>query len=795
MSAKLSISKRRKKRAKSGMNGRKRHRTTIPMLTILLALLTWAGMLQILQISRNVQHTNLAPGQRAPRTLLAEVDFQVTDHSATELKRVSIAADVRPVFSIDDAPLRQGLRTIDKLLDRLSSTYKSLGEALITPQALKPLEDAIDLLELQLTASNLVEAIPETQVEPVREAIKKAAEKTWRKGVISKVDQDSSFAGRASKDEIALLDMNGDQENFAITPLAELRIPAEATFHILNEFTSQTEGGNRLAVLLSPLLSGWIAPNLRYEAERTDALRHEARSEVTPLYLQIRTGTPLIEAGKIVTVETIDKLRVHQARVSETEKTREIVLKMLHHSLLLLAMIFICGAVAYVVKPEVLQKASHTLLFGVLCMLALVATKLLVYASAEHQWIAPAIVPYWLPYALPALLATILIGSKFALVVALFSCASITLALEAGFPVFLLGLLSSVTAMITARKIHRRSNLFRAGLLIGMVQLIFTAGIAIYNQQTPMTALMQSGAALVNGPVIALITLMLIPLFEYSFKLTTDIRLLELSDMGHPVLERLALEAPGTYHHSLMVSNLASAAASEIGANDLLVRVCAYYHDIGKLTKPGFFIENIPYEDNPHDDLSPSMSTLVIIAHVKEGVGLAARHGLPQPMVDGIEQHHGTGIISYFYRRAVEQAQNEPADNGSPAEISDENFRYPGPKPQTLEMGILMLADAIEAASRSMDKVSSSNIETLVSEISRRQLEDGQLDDCGMTLTQLARIQKSFMFTLNNMLHGRIAYPKDDEDRNKQSANDLSAQGSAAGDARSVAHAAGSKPE
>ena len=164
-------------------------------------------------------------------------------------------------------------------------------------------------------------------------------------------------------------------------------------------------------------------------------------------------------------------------------------------------------------------------------------------------------------------------------------------------------------------------------------------------------------------------------------------------------------------------------------------------------------------------------------------------------MVDGIEQHHGTGIISYFYRRAVEQAQNEPVNNGSPAEISDENFRYPGPKPQTLEMGILMLADAIEAASRSMDKVSSSNIETLVDEISRRQLEDGQLDDCGMTLTQLARIQKSFMFTLNNMLHGRIAYPKDDEDRNKQSANDLSAQGTTAGDARSLAHAAGSKPE
>ncbi|MFT5121849.1 MAG: putative nucleotidyltransferase with HDIG domain [Verrucomicrobiales bacterium] len=795
MSAKLTISKRRKSRSKTTTNQRKRRGTRVPILTILLALLIWAGTLQILQVSRNVQYSDLAPGQRAPRTILAEVDFEVTDTSATELKRVSIAAAVRPVFSIDDAPLTQGLRVIDKILDRLSSTYQSLGSSPLTPEAMKPLADAIDLLELQISASNFVAAIPPTQVEPVREAFKKAAEATWTKGVISKVDQESRFAGRASKDEISLMRRNTVEESFTIVALSDLRIPAEATYQIVNEVTTETGNGSRLAIALSPLLSGWVSPNLRYEAERTDARRGEARSGVRPLFTQIRAGTPLVEVGKIVTVETIDHLRVHQARVSEVEKATDVILSMLHHSLLLIAMMFICGAVSYVVDPSLLQKASHTLLFGVLCMLSLILAKLLVYASAELQWISPAIVPYWLPYALPAMLATILIGSKFGLTVALFSCVSITLALEANFTVFLLGLLGSVTALITARKIHKRSNLFRAGLLIGTTQLLFTIVLAIYHQQTWATALLQGGTAFLNGPVIALITLMLIPLFEYSFKLTTDIRLLELSDMSHPVLERLALEAPGTYHHSLMVSNLASAAASEIGANDLLVRVCAYYHDIGKLTKPGFFIENIPYKDNPHDDLSPSMSTLVIIAHVKEGVGLAERYNLPQPIIDGIQQHHGTGVIAYFYRRAIELAEQEGRTKGATAsEISDENFRYPGPKPQTLEMGILMLADAIEAASRSIGKASSSNIETLVNDISRRQLDDGQLDDCGITLTQLARVRTSFIFTLNNMLHGRIAYPKDDENRNKQSANELSARGTAAGDTRALAHAAGSKP-
>jgi hypothetical protein len=239
--------------------------------------------------------------------------------------------------------------------------------------------------------------------------------------------------------------------------------------------------------------------------------------------------------------------------------------------------------------------------------------------------------------------------------------------------------------------------------------------------------------------------------------------------MGNPLLQRLAMEAPGTYHHSIMVANLGAAAAREIGANELLVRVCAYFHDIGKLTKPEFFIENAQYRHNPHDDLAPSMSTLVITSHVKEGLTLAMRHKLPRVVLDGIREHHGTGLVSYFYHRARQQKEAEQsAGSTRNGDVQEQDFRYPGPRPTTPEMAILSLADSLEAASRSMEKPTASRIENLVSEIIRSKLDDGQLNETRLTLAQLSAIRRSFVFTLTNMLHGRVAYPQD-ENRNKQS--------------------------
>jgi putative nucleotidyltransferase with HDIG domain len=339
------------------------------------------------------------------------------------------------------------------------------------------------------------------------------------------------------------------------------------------------------------------------------------------------------------------------------------------------------------------------------------------------------------------------------------------------FPVFTMGLVVTTLAAHSAQSVRKRSGVFRAGLWVGLGQMLFALGLAALNQPDLPVVLWQAAGSLVTGLVVAGVTLLLTPLFEVLFGITTDITLLEYSDSGHPLLQRLAKEAPGTYHHSLMVADLGRAAAEAIGANAMLVRVCALFHDVGKLTKPEFFIENQQYISNPHDALEPSMSTLVIIAHVKEGVALGQQHKLPQPIIDGIRQHHGTSLITYFYHRArkqKEEGEGERILSGGTV-LNEGDFRYEGPKPANREMGILLLADSVEAASRSMAKPTANRIEALIHDIVEARLRDHQLDESGLTLSELWAIERSLVFSVTSMLHVRTEYPKD-EARGKQPA-------------------------
>ena len=248
-----------------------------------------------------------------------------------------------------------------------------------------------------------------------------------------------------------------------------------------------------------------------------------------------------------------------------------------------------------------------------------------------------------------------------------------------------------------------------------------------------------------------------LPFIEATFGAVTDISLLELGDVSHPLLQELVRRAPGTYNHSISVASIGETAADAIGANGLLVRVGAYFHDIGKMLKPHYFVENMSDGENRHDHLAPAMSTLIIIGHVKDGVDLAEEHGLPKPVVDFIEQHHGTTLVEYFYREAARLAEEDP-DHRTDAEES--NFRYPGPKPQTRETAVLMIADAVEGASRTLSEPTPSRIERLVHEIAMRRLLDGQFDECGLTFIELSRIEESLTKSLTAMYHGRVKYPE-----------------------------------
>lgn len=448
----------------------------------------------------------------------------------------------------------------------------------------------------------------------------------------------------------------------------------------------------------------------------------------------------------------------------------------------LLVSLLAVGLILKIVRPAGLRRNSMILLVSLISLISIISAKALLYAVETTDLIPREIAGFLLPFAMAPLLATILADSTIgvatgiwtSLVMAILVGKSFPLSAERIFPLFITGMVVTVVAAQTARNVRTRSKVFRIGLAAGLSKIACVFGVTALKWQSSdvMLVLNQAGACLLGGFFSAIVVLLILPLFETLFRITTDITLLEISDLGHPLLQRLAIEAPGTYHHSLVVASLAQAGADEIGANSLLARVCAYFHDVGKLTKPRFFAENIQLQSNPHDDLLPSMSTLVITAHVKEGLSLAMLHKLPDPVMNVIREHHGTSLLSYFHRKATDQlefelSKQDGTQTNEPAKVDESDFRYTGPKPSSRESAIICLADAVEAASRSMDKTTPGHIESMINEIINTRLEDEQLDQCDLTLADLTRIKQSFVFTLTNMLHGRVPYPKD-ENRDKQ---------------------------
>ena len=331
--------------------------------------------------------------------------------------------------------------------------------------------------------------------------------------------------------------------------------------------------------------------------------------------------------------------------------------------------------------------------------------------------------------------------------------------------IFLVSMFSAATGVIASNNARRRTHLIRSGLQIGLVQSLFILSHGMLMGISSKLLVIQPLTGIMNGSLGAFFAAGLSPMLEYMFKVTTDIRLLELSDLNHPLLKKLVMDAPGTYHHSLIVGNLAESAAEVVGAKPLLARVGAYFHDIGKIKKPEYFSENEWSGKSRHDDLIPSMSSLIIISHVKDGVDLAKKYGLNKDIVDIIEQHHGTSLVYFFYKRAqkiIDEDQNSP---------KEEEYRYPGPAPKSKEAAIILLADAVEASSRSLDNPTPSRIKNLVDEIINSRFLDSQLNNCELTIQDLANIKECFTFILTGIFHTRPKYPKEQKQKEKNNGN------------------------
>ena len=424
--------------------------------------------------------------------------------------------------------------------------------------------------------------------------------------------------------------------------------------------------------------------------------------------------------------------------------------------------------------PQTFAKNSRlVLMFGVFLVHLLVMKSL-------HLFIDKGVISYNIgsllyPYALAPLVISALMGKNQGVYAAVFVSLWGSILWSLVDATFLaMSLISGFVAVFITLKIRRRSQFLRAGFFVGLATWLLALSFGIISLRLmPDTTTdwrmvaFQSMAAVGSGLVTAIVVSGLLPALEQTFALTTAMSWLELTDLNHPLLMRLSLEAPGTYEHSQAVARLAEAAAERIGANASMCRTCAYFHDIGKLVKPEYFTENQRTDRNPHDDLAPTMSALVLIAHVKEGVDLALKHNLNPAIVDVIQQHHGNSVVRYFYNRAMRQREEglaEMAASGGHeediSEVREENFRYSGPLPGSKESAIISLADSVESASRSLEKPSPQRIEELVNDLVDERVADHQLDECELTFHELREVVESFCFTLNSMLHRRIAYPK-----------------------------------
>ena len=410
----------------------------------------------------------------------------------------------------------------------------------------------------------------------------------------------------------------------------------------------------------------------------------------------------------------------------------------------------------WTLQPEPMRRPKSLFMLASVILLTVAIARGFLFFNRSLSHALPNVplssLEYTVPVALGGLLLAVLFNSRLAFAGGLAISILTSLLASAELRFFLYSFVGSLTAIFALVGQKDRATLLKAGALVGLANLYSILAWSFLSGATASLGF-DLLCGLISGLVVAILSLGLLPLFEYLFEVATDFRLIELCNLNHPLLKQMILKAPGTYHHSVMVGTLAEGAAEAIGANTLLCRVGAYYHDIGKMTKPLYFVENQTDTKDRHGKLKPSLSSLVIVSHVKAGVELGRAYALPPAVVEMIPQHHGTRLVTFFYHKAKNV---QDPDLG---EVQEEEFRYPGPKPQTKEAAIVMLADAVEAASRTLTERTPGRFQALVGKIVTAIFTDGQLNECELTFRELRLIEESFIRALSGIYHHRVDYP------------------------------------
>lgn len=491
----------------------------------------------------------------------------------------------------------------------------------------------------------------------------------------------------------------------------------------------------------------FLRPNTFINYEKTKQKQDEAIASVPPTMITVKEGEKLIGEGEIVTEEHLVKLQA-LGLIREKPPISSIL------GIFLLVGMLMSAALIYIYQQnrEIYEHAGHLYLLGIIVLVVMGVGKAIIAINVTQWPEFGAQFGYMVPVAAAGMLIAILLDSRLAVLIVAVLSLLLGVMTENQLRFGLVALIGGITGVYSVSKLSQRGDLVRAGIYTSGANVVAIFIVGLVNG-SPLALLISTSLALgvINGILSSILTNGLLPFLENTFHITSPVRLLEISNPNNVLLKRLLTEAPGTYHHCIIVGNLAESATDALGGDSLLVRVGAYYHDIGKSKRPYFFIENQMTVDNPHDKITPSLSTLILTSHVKDGVEMAREHKLPQGIIDIIEQHHGTSLVTYFYHKALENDRTET--------VTEEEFRYEGPKPRTREAAIVMLADSVEAAVRSLQNPTQGRVEGLVRKIIKDKLNDGQLEECDLTFKDLNVIACAFVRVLSGIFHNRVEYP------------------------------------
>ncbi|MFH1139418.1 MAG: HDIG domain-containing metalloprotein [Pseudomonadota bacterium] len=706
---------------------------------------------------------SLFVGDISDRNVKADRDLMVLDRAATEEKRDSAGRKTLNVFDLDDQASDRAAQTVGEFFQK---GRKILDAAPVTAPIFERIEEVLEPDRFELnqlkrkfdavfnfsTSDPTFDILRELEFSPLAEhAVLRLTTDLLDQGVVA----DKGILLEQPSAGIIVRRLQNRQEDrvpyAAVFPSLEgaRRLVKERTILYRDDFSS-----SELKALTS-IAQALLQPNLAFSEKETERRRKDAVEQVAPVYFQVKKGEMIIREGERVDELARQKLEALASKADRKDWFSRALGILVLTMLFLVVTCLVGGRVCRDSKAGRRDMVFLSVLLLLNMLLAFTANQVGEAMGQGWPGVHKSTIFYLAPLAASGMLAAIFLGALPGIFFSIIAAALAALIFDRSLSLFFYSFLGTIVGVSGVIQVRERGQVTKSALRVSLVNM----GAALALETIAGTAFDKGPffdilAALVSGTLSGVMVTGLVPLFEIVFGYVTNVKLLELANLDRPILRELMVQAPGTYHHSVIVGAMVEAAAEAIGANSLLAKVSAYYHDLGKMNKPLYFVENQVSGVNKHEKLAPSMSALILMSHVKDGVELARKHKLSPEIADIIRQHHGTSLISFFFQKAKNsRAEDQP-------EINIEDYRYPGPKPQTREAGLVMLADAVEAASRSVPDPNPARVQGMVQKIVNNIFSDGQLDECELTLKDLHEIARSFNKILTGIFHRRIAYPE-----------------------------------